>query len=67
MALHLLPFQPSFSHFALEAILAQMDYQVCMACRDLLAHPAVMDEMELKETRATQGRLGPRDHLVQME
>ena len=67
MALHLLPFQPSFSHFALEAIPAQMDNQVCMACRDLLAHPAVMDEMELKETRATQGRLGPRDHLVQME
>ena len=29
-----------------------------MACRDLLAHPAVMDEMELKETRATQGDKG---------
>ena len=66
MALHLL-FQPSFRHFAVEATPAQTDYQVYMACWDLLAHPAVMDEMESKETRATQGRLGPRDHLVQME
>ena len=36
-----------------------MEYQVCMACRDLLAHPAVMDEMESKETRADPGKTGP--------
>ena len=33
-----------------------MGYQVCMACRDLLAHPAVMDETEPKATWAPQGR-----------
>ena len=45
----------------------QMGNPVCMACRDLPGHLAVMDVTEPKETWAARGRLDPRDHLVLKE
>ena len=43
------------------------DNPVCMACRDLLGHLAVMDVTEPKENCAARGRLDPMDHLVLKE
>ena len=45
----------------------QMDNPVCMACRDLLGHLAVMDVTEPKETWAARGKRDPRDRLVLKE
>ena len=45
----------------------QMAFPVCMACRVLLEHLAVMDVTEPKETRVAQERLGPGEKLVEKE
>ena len=57
-------FCPSVFHRVMAASQEQMVFPVCMACRDLLGHLAAMDVTELKETRAVQERLDPRDLLV---